>query len=82
MPIAVVAPIVKMAAPAVPPVSVRALASIVNKPVPVVATFVALNSLVPVKVSFCPELNVLGGCVKVLVRRQQGQIVSATELDE
>ena len=29
-----------------------------------------------------PELNVLGGCVKVLVRRQQGQIVSATELDE
>ena len=24
----------------------------------------------------------LGGCVKVLVRRQQGQIVSATELDE
>jgi hypothetical protein len=29
-----------------------------------------------------PEFNVLGGCVKVLVRRQQGQIVSATELDE
>ena len=28
------------------------------------------------------ELNVLGGCVKVLVRRQQGQIVSATELDK
>jgi hypothetical protein len=25
---------------------------------------------------------VLGGCVKVLVRRQQGQIVFATELDE
>jgi hypothetical protein len=25
-----------------------------------------------------PERNVLGGCVKVLVRRQQGQIVFAT----
>ena len=28
------------------------------------------------------ERNVFGGCVKVLVRRQQGQVVAEAELDE